>query len=80
MKINGVSTSTSFGQALPTCRKTEFTKTIKEAKKVLGIDTGRSMLKIHSASMPYQKAFDSGIGKLNSQSALDFIKFMAFVF
>lgn len=78
MKINEISTSTSFGQALPTCRKTEFTKTIKEAKKVLGIDTGRSMLKIHSASMPYQKVFDSGVGKLNSQPALDFIKFMAF--
>ena len=38
MKINEISTTTNFGQALPTCRKAEFTKTIKEAKKITTFD------------------------------------------
>ena len=73
-----VSSQVNFGKALSTRQKVPFEKTIKEAKKVLGIHNGLSILKIHSGSMPYQSIFDSGIGKLNSQGALDFIKQMTF--
>ena len=68
----------NFGKALPTCKKASYTKTIKQAKNVLGIASGLSLLKIHSASMPYQDEFDTGVGKLNSQPAIDFIKNMTF--
>lgn len=68
----------NFGKALPTCKKASYTKTIRQAKKVLGIASGLSLLKIHSASMPHQDEFDTGVGKLNSQPAIDFIRNMTF--
>ena len=64
--------------ALPTSKKADFSATINSAKKILGINNGLSLLKIHSASMPRLKHFDSGIGKLNSETAMNFIKLMAF--
>ena len=67
-----------FGRALPKSKKEDFKKTAYEAKEALGIDNGLSVLQIHSASMPRQDFFDTGIGKLNSDSALDFIDKMTF--
>ena len=73
-RINNI----TFKAALPTNKKADFALTMKRAKKILGINDGLSLLKIHSGSMPYQKKNDSGLGKLNSKSALDFIKFITF--
>lgn len=70
--------STKFCAALPTVKKADFKSTILSAKKILGINNGLSILKIHSGSMPRQKNYDSGIGKLNSESALNFLKFITF--
>ena len=58
--------STNFKAAIPTAYKADFTSTILSAKKILGINNGLSLLKLHSGSMPRQKNYDSGIGKLNS--------------
>ena len=66
----------TYKAALTTSMKKDYTATVKNAKKLLGIDKGLSLLKIHSGSMPYLPNFDSGIGKLNSQTAVDFINFM----
>ena len=77
MEIKQVNT-VNFHAALPTAKKADFAATIRSAKKVLGLDNGLSLLKIHSCSMPYIKKFDSGIGKLNSDEAINFIRFMTF--
>lgn len=66
----------SYKAALTASMKKDYTLTVKSAKKLLGIDNGLSLLKIHSGSMPYLPMFDTGIGKLNSRIAVDFIKFM----
>lgn len=70
--------SVSCKAALPTSKKADYTATIKKAKKILGIDNGLSLLKIHSGSMPCQQKFDSGIGKLNSEPAINFLKMITF--
>ncbi len=70
MKINLNTFGTSFQKALPTSLKEDYKKTVREAKEALGIEDGLSILKIHSASMPKQDVFDTGIGKLNSDTAL----------
>ena len=77
MYINKID-AVSYKAALPTSKKADFSATVKEAKKVLGINKGLSLLKISSTSMPTQKQYDSGIGKLNSESALNFLKFITF--
>jgi len=74
IKIDNV----SHKAALPTSRKADYAATVNSAKKILGIDGGLSLLKLHSASMPCQKHHDSGIGKLNSEVAMKFIEMMAF--
>ena len=78
MKINLNTFGTSFQKALPTSLKGDYKKTVREAKEALGIEDGLSILKIHSASMPKQDVFDTGIGKLNSDTALDFVDKMTF--
>ncbi len=72
------STGLSFGKALPACKKQGFAKTLNDAKKVLGINNGLSLLKLDSAAFPQTADKDTGIGKLNSQKALDCIKFLTF--
>lgn len=68
----------NFGRALPTSKKEDYSNTAKQAKEILGIDDGVSILKIHSGSMPKQNGFDTGIGKLNSTPAIDFVDKMCF--
>ena len=78
MQVKKVLNLPCFGRALPKSKKEDFKKTAKMAKEALGIDEGLSVLQIHSASMPRQDFFDSGVGKLNSNAALDFIDKMTF--
>lgn len=66
----------SFGQALPTSKKEDYSNTMEEAKKALGISDGLSLLKIDSAAMPSEN--DTGVGKLNSDEAVNFIDYMSF--
>lgn len=68
----------SFGKALPTYKKPDFAKTLKEAKNVLGIDGGLSLLKLDAASFPANAGQNTGVGKLNSRKAIDLIKFLTF--
>ena len=68
----------SFGKALPTYKKPDFAKTLKEAKNVLGIDGGLSLLKLDAASFPANAGQNTGVGKLNSKKAIDLIKFLTF--
>lgn len=78
MKINLNTFGICFQKALPTSLKKDYKKTVHQAKEALGIQDGVSILKIHSGSMPKQDVFDTGIGKLNSKPALDFIEKMTF--
>ncbi len=68
----------AFKRALPASKKEDYTNTAHQAKEILQISDGVSILKIHSASMPAQNSFDTGIGKLNSDPAMDFIDKMCF--
>ncbi len=68
----------SFKKALPTGMKPDFAQTIKEVKTALGINEGLSLLKLDTASFPANIGQDTGVGKLNSQKAIDLIKFLTF--
>ena len=72
------SRSPVFTKAIPAYRKKDFSNTIYEAKKLLGMNDGLSLLKLDSASFPQIKTQDTGIGKINSSTALNFIKFLTF--
>lgn len=74
MKIGFSSGKTSFGRALSTREEREFTKTAKDAKKTLGIEDGRTILKIYVPSLPQKSEIDTGSGKLCSDEALNFIR------
>ena len=78
MRINSCAFGLNFAKALPSNLKKDYKNTVKEAKGLLGIQDGLSLLKIHSGSMPQQDTFDTGIGKLNSAPAMDFIEKMTF--
>ena len=78
MQIKKLSNLPSFARALPKSKKEDFKNTAYEAKKALGIEGGLSVLQIHTQSMPRQDFFDTGIGKLNSKSTLDFIDKITF--
>lgn len=66
----------SFGRALPTSKKADYSQTMTETKKALGIDDGLSLLKIDSAAMPSEN--DTGVGKLNSDEACGFVDYLSF--
>lgn len=78
MRISLNTNVLSFGKAIPASKKQDYTDTVKAAKSLLEIDGGLSVLKIQGASMPKQEGFDTGVGKINSDSALDFIDKMTF--
>lgn len=70
--------SVCFGKALPASKKADFSKTVYDAKKILGLENGLSLLKLDCSSFPQIKTKDTGIGKINSPKALNFIKFLTF--
>lgn len=74
MKIGNSVSTISFGRALSTTEEKDFTKTAKKAKKTLNIDDGTTIFKIYEPSLPMNKQEDTGIGKLYSQDALNFLR------
>ena len=65
-----------FGCALTSKEEMDFEKTQKQAKESLGISDGMSVFKIFQYALPADKEENTGIGKLNSNKALEYLKFM----
>lgn len=79
MHINTLATRVdgpSFGFALTSAEEKDFTQTQNAVKKALKIDGGTSLFKIFTPSLPQVAHEDTGIGKLNSDAALEYLKFM----
>lgn len=77
MKIHGNNFyNLSFGRALKSCEQKDFADTVGEAKKALQIDDGISMFKVFAQSLPQKDSENTGIGKINSHEAIDYLKFM----
>lgn len=75
MNISKIDTRISFRRALTTKEEQDFRKTTSEAKKVLQIDDGISLFKVFQYGLP-QGNENTGIGKLNSDEAMEYLKFM----
>lgn len=65
-----------FGCALTSKEERDFEKTQKQAKESLGISDGMSVFKIFQYALPADEKENTGIGKLNSNKALEYLKFM----
>lgn len=64
-----------FGRALASREEKDFSNTTQEAMKALEIEDGKHILAILCQSLP-QGDENTGIGKLNSDKALEYVKFM----
>ena len=76
MQVNNVNSKLSFKKALTTNQQKDFRETIKKSKQALGIDNGLSLLKIDAAALPRVDEQDTGVGKLYSREAAQFLKTM----
>lgn len=65
----------SFGRALTTDEKAEFSKVAIEAKEKIG-NTGKSILIVHDPCLPQSSATNTGVGNLGSKKADEFFDFM----
>ena len=74
MKIN--SCRVDFGKALTTKQQKGFSDAVKKSKKELGINQGLSLLKIDAAALPRESSKDTGVGKLYSSEAAQFLRTM----
>ena len=68
----------TFGRALTLSEEKDFNKVTDEAMQSLGIDEGMHIFKIFQTALPNEQGQDLGVGKLNSSSAIDYLKFNAF--
>ena len=75
MQVRKVSSNMAFGRSLRKNEIDEYTKTLKEAKKITG-QTGKSAFIIPLTSLPVSETKDIGIGHLASKEGLDFIDYM----
>lgn len=75
--INNFKANISFGAALTSKQEKDFKKVTNEAMQALGIDNGIHLYKVFQSSLPSDKGQNIGIGKLNSDVALEYLKFMA---
>lgn len=75
MKVLQVNPNLTFGRSLRNDEIDEYTKTLKEAKKITG-QTGKSAFIIPMPSLPVAESKDIGIGHLASKDGIDFIDYM----
>ncbi len=76
MRINAFNSKASFGKALTTNQQKGFTDVVKRGKKALNIEGGISLLKIDASSLPRKDEEDTGVGKLYSKEAAQFLRTM----
>lgn len=74
MKINKFNQNITFGQALTTKEKEHGKEKIKEAMRLLDIDTITFIAP--EASLPVDESKNIGLGQYNSKTAQDFLDFM----
>lgn len=75
MQVSKISTGLSFGRSLRNDEIEEFTKTVKEGKKLSG-QTGNSIFIMPSTSLPQAEGLNTGIGHLASKSGIDYIDYL----
>lgn len=67
----------SFCRALTTSEEKDFKKTTNQALEALDIDDGMHIFKIFQTALPNDEGQNLGIGKLNSDKAVEYLKFMS---
>ena len=79
MKIvsNNTYSKITFNRALTKNELKDFKNVCNDAQKALNIDDGIHIFKVYQTSLPDEKGKGLGIGKLNSDSAMRYLKFMA---
>lgn len=78
MKISASNgTRLSFGRALTDKEEQEFKKVTKDALNALGVADGVRLFKIFSTALPTNQEENFGSGKLNSDKAMDYLKFIS---
>ncbi len=78
MKISALNTSqTSFSRALTTKEEKEFKKSTTDAMKALGVEDGIRLYKIFSTALPSNEDENTGIGKINSSKAQEYLDFIS---
>ena len=76
MRINSINSKASFGKALTTNQQKGFTNAVKKGKDALNLNGGISLLKIDASALPREDYKDTGVGKLYSREAAQFLRTM----
>ena len=66
-----------FGRALTSAEEKDFKQITDEAMQLLGKDDGMRIFKVFQTSLPNEQEQNLGVGKLNSDIAIDCLKFNA---
>ena len=66
-----------FGRALTSAEEKDFKQVTDEAMQLLGKDDGMRIFKVFQTSLPSEQGQNLGVGRLNSDRAIDCLKFNA---
>ena len=66
-----------FGRALTSAEEKDFKQVTDEAMQLLGKDDGMRIFKVFQTSLPNEQGQNLGVGRLNSDIAIDCLKFNA---
>ena len=67
----------SFGRALTSLEEKDFSRTADAAMRSLGVEDGTRIFKVFQTALPTEQGQNLGIGKINSDKAIDYLKFNA---